>query len=52
MVRVKQEDFSATDFNEMIGLIHQVKNFLEDKNKQDQQEKENIKLNNSHLFTQ
>jgi len=52
MVRVKQEDFSATDFNEMISLIHQVKNFLEDKNKQDQHNKENIKLNNSHLFTQ
>jgi hypothetical protein len=52
MVRVKQEDFSAVDFNEMISLIRQVKDFLEQKDKQDRQKTENIKLNNPHLFTQ
>ncbi|CAG8774576.1 8736_t:CDS:2 [Gigaspora margarita] len=52
MVRVRQEDFSSADFDEMISLIRQVKNFLEEQNRQDQQRKENIKLNNPHLFTQ
>ncbi|KLL03031.1 MAG: hypothetical protein MRERV_56c001 [Mycoplasmataceae bacterium RV_VA103A] len=52
MVRVKQEDFSSTDFEEMISLIRQMKNFLEEKDKQDHQRTENIKLNNPHLFTQ
>ncbi|CAG8789844.1 24819_t:CDS:2, partial [Racocetra persica] len=51
MVRVKQKDFSSTDFEEMISLVRQMKNFLEEKNKQDRQRTENIKLNNPHLFT-
>ncbi|MCE8163535.1 MAG: hypothetical protein I3273_05340 [Candidatus Moeniiplasma glomeromycotorum] len=52
IVRVKRKDLSATDFDEIISLIRQVKNFLEQKNKQEQQNTENIKLNNPHLFTQ
>jgi hypothetical protein len=52
MVRVKRSDLSPTDFDEIISLIRQVKNFLEEKDKQDRQKTENIKLNNPHLFTQ
>ncbi|CAG8796630.1 32583_t:CDS:1 [Racocetra persica] len=52
MVRVKQEDFSSTDFEEMISLVRQMQNFLEEKDKQELQRTENIKLNNPHLFTQ
>jgi len=52
MVRVKQEDFSAADFNEMISLIRKVENFLEEQDKQDRQKTEQIKLNNPNLFTQ
>jgi len=51
-VRVKRKDLSATDFDEIISLIRQTKNFLEEKDKQDRQRTENIKLNNPHLFTQ
>jgi len=49
---VKQEDLAPVDFNEIISLIRQVKNFLEEKDKQERQQTENIKLNNPHLFTQ
>jgi len=52
MVRVKRKDLTAADFEEIISLIRQVKNFLEQKNKQDRERKEQIKLNNPHLFTQ
>jgi len=52
MVRVKRKDLNSADFDEIISLIRQVKNFLEEKNKQEQQQTENIKLNNPHLFTQ
>ncbi|CAI2182572.1 3665_t:CDS:1 [Funneliformis geosporum] len=52
MVRVKRKDLAAADFDEIISLIRQVKNFLEEKDKQEQQNTENIKLNNPHLFTQ
>ena len=52
MVRVKKEDFSVADFDEMISLTRQVKDFLEEQDKQDRQKTENIKLNNPHLFTQ
>ena len=52
MVRVKRKDLNSADFDEIISLIRQVKNFLEVKDKQDHQNTENIKLNNPHLFTQ
>jgi len=52
MVRVKRKDLSTADFDEIISLIRQVKNFLEEKDEQEQQNTENIKLNNPHLFTQ
>ncbi|CAG8603453.1 257_t:CDS:2 [Ambispora gerdemannii] len=52
MVRVKREDLNSADFNEIISLIRQVSSFLEEKDKQEQQQTENIKLNNPHLFTQ
>jgi hypothetical protein len=52
MVRVKRKDLNSADFEEIISLIRQVKNFLEAKDKQDRQNTENIKLNNPHLFTQ
>jgi hypothetical protein len=49
---VKRQDLSATDFDEIISLIRQMKDFLEEKDKQERQNTENIKLNNPHLFTQ
>jgi len=52
MVRVKREDLKAADFEEIISLIRQMKDFLEQKDKQDRERKEQIKLNNPHLFTQ
>jgi len=52
MVRVKRKDLSATDFDEIISLIRQTKNFLEEKDKQDREQTEQIKQNNPHLFTQ
>jgi len=52
MVSVKRNDLATTDFEEILSLIHQAKKSLEEKDKQEQREKENIKLNNPHLFTQ
>jgi hypothetical protein len=52
MVRVKRSDFSSADFDEVISLIRQVKNFLEEKDKQERQKTENMKLNNPAIFTQ
>jgi len=52
MVRVKRKDLKAADFDEIISLIRQTTNFLEQKDKQDRERKEQIKLNNLHLFTQ
>src|ERR1700748_1417426 len=52
MVRVKRGDFSPADFDEIISLIRQVRNFLEEKDKQERQKTENIKLNNPAIFTQ
>jgi len=49
---VKRKDLSPADFDEIISLIRQVKDFLEKKDKQDRQQTKNIKLNNPHLFTQ
>ena len=52
MVRVKRKDLNSADFEEIISLIHQTQSFLEQKDKQDRERKEQIKLNNPHLFTQ
>ncbi|MCE8159162.1 MAG: hypothetical protein I3270_02765 [Candidatus Moeniiplasma glomeromycotorum] len=52
MVRVKRKDLNSADFEEIISLIRQVKDFLKAKDKQDHQNTKNIKLNNPHLFTQ
>lgn len=52
MVRVKREDLSTADFDEIISLIRQVTNYLEEKDKQERKRIENIKNNNPQLFTQ
>jgi len=51
MTDIKRSDFDSADFDEILKLTRQVRPFLEEKDKQKQQEITNKKRNNPRLFT-